>query len=120
MLYGQSAACRWKLLHEYFGAPFPQGACGNCDNCLRPPDESISHTERNVAPEMLPAASREEKEAAAEAKAAAVVPEFEKGARVRVPVYGEGRVKSVEDDKLVVAFEGGETRVFKREFVESC
>ncbi len=120
MLYGQSAACRWRLLHEYFEAPFPQGACGNCDNCLRPPDESITRAERNVAPEMLPAPSREEKAAADAKEGAASVPEFEKGARVRVPVYGEGRVKSVEDDKLVVAFEGGETRVFKMEFVEPC
>jgi hypothetical protein len=29
-------------------------------------------------------------------------------------------VKSVEDDKLVVAFADGETRKFKKEFVESC
>jgi ATP-dependent DNA helicase RecQ len=119
MLYGQSPACRWRLLHEYFEAPFEQGACGNCDNCLRPPDASVAHAERNVAPEMLPAATREEKEAAASA-ASPAGPEFEPGARVRVPVHGEGRVKSVEDDKLVVAFAGGETRVFKKEFVETC
>jgi ATP-dependent DNA helicase RecQ len=113
MLYGQSAACRWKLLHEYFEAPFPQEHCGNCDNCLQPPDEQLSRTERNVAPEMLPAKLKDEREAEATARA------FEAGETVSVPVYGEGRIQKVEDDKLVVAFADGETRKFKAEFVES-
>jgi ATP-dependent DNA helicase RecQ len=41
MLYGQSAACRWRLLHDYFDAPFGQGRCGNCDNCLHPLEEQL-------------------------------------------------------------------------------
>ena len=36
MLYGQSAACRWRLLHEYFDEPFEGDSCGRCDNCLNP------------------------------------------------------------------------------------
>jgi ATP-dependent DNA helicase RecQ len=114
MLYGQSAACRWRLLHEYFEATFAEERCGNCDNCLRPPDEQIKHAERNVAPEMLPVASKEERgDLPLKAR------EFEPGERVSVAVHGEGRVQKVEDDKLVVAFADGETRKFKKEFVES-
>ncbi|MDT7542354.1 MAG: ATP-dependent helicase RecQ [Acidobacteriota bacterium] len=112
MLYGQSVACRWKLLHEYFEAPFAEEHCGNCDNCLQPPREQSGRAERNVAPEMLPASLKDGREAVKSA------PEFEPGERVSVPVYGEGRVKSVEDDKLIVAFADGETRKFKKEFVE--
>jgi ATP-dependent DNA helicase RecQ len=118
MLYGQSAACRWRLLHEYFDAPFPQDACGNCDNCLHPLDEQIVATQRNVAAEMLPASLKGERD---ESKAVAPetnAREFKVGETVCVPVYGEGRIKAVEDDKLVVAFADGETRKFKREFVE--
>jgi ATP-dependent DNA helicase RecQ len=36
MLYGQSPACRWRLLHEYFGEQMEGEQCGNCDNCLHP------------------------------------------------------------------------------------
>jgi ATP-dependent DNA helicase RecQ len=114
MLYGQSAACRWKLLHEYFEATFADERCGNCDNCLCPPDEQIKHSERNVAPEMLPVASKEERD-----DLPLKAREFEPGERVSVAVHGEGRVQKVEDDKLVVAFADGETRKFKAEFVES-
>ncbi|MCA1616600.1 MAG: RecQ family ATP-dependent DNA helicase [Acidobacteria bacterium] len=41
MLYGQSAACRWKLLHEYFDEPFDADSCGHCDNCLHPLEEQL-------------------------------------------------------------------------------
>jgi ATP-dependent DNA helicase RecQ len=41
MLYGQSPVCRWKLLHDYFEEPFPEGRCGHCDNCLHPLEEQI-------------------------------------------------------------------------------
>jgi ATP-dependent DNA helicase RecQ len=118
MLYGQSAACRWKLLHEYFDTPFDEGRCGNCDNCLHPLDEQISMSEKSIAPEMLPAAPKGELKDKLVLEAGARV--FQKGETVSVPVYGEGRVKSVEGDKLVVAFADGATRKFKSEFVEAC
>jgi ATP-dependent DNA helicase RecQ len=41
MLYGQSADCRWKLLHEYFGEEFEPASCGHCDNCLHPLEEQL-------------------------------------------------------------------------------
>ena len=37
MLYGQSARCRWQRLLEYFGEQADWENCGNCDNCLNPP-----------------------------------------------------------------------------------
>src|SRR5689334_4858663 len=40
MLYGQSTACRWKILHDYFNEAFPDERCGHCDNCLQPLDEA--------------------------------------------------------------------------------
>jgi ATP-dependent DNA helicase RecQ len=37
MRYGQSAACRWLLLHDYFGEEMEGDQCGMCDNCISPP-----------------------------------------------------------------------------------
>ena len=37
-LYAQSAACRWKLLLEYFGEEVDFERCGTCDNCVDPPE----------------------------------------------------------------------------------
>ena len=33
MQYGQSATCRWRLLHDYFGEEMKGERCENCDNC---------------------------------------------------------------------------------------
>jgi len=40
--YAQSAACRWKILLDYFdeGAGFEQ--CGTCDNCVTPMEARIA------------------------------------------------------------------------------
>jgi ATP-dependent DNA helicase RecQ len=37
MQYGQSATCRWRLLHDYFGEEIEAERCGACDNCVPPP-----------------------------------------------------------------------------------
>jgi ATP-dependent DNA helicase RecQ len=42
MRYAQSAACRWKLLLDYFGEGDKVEPCGHCDNCLHPPEEEIA------------------------------------------------------------------------------
>ena len=42
MQYGQSARCRWKLLHDYFAEELKDERCGNCDNCIHPLDEQIA------------------------------------------------------------------------------
>jgi ATP-dependent DNA helicase RecQ len=108
MLYGQSAECRWKLIHDYFGEEFPEGACGRCDNCLEPLAEKLGL----VAPEEArPAAPPP----VAEKKKKRV--EFAAGDAAKAPKYGRGRVVSVEDDKVTIKFPDGETRTFMREFV---
>ena len=137
MLYGQSAACRWRLIHEYFGEPFEQGACGHCDNCTNPLAEQLGLGEqRDIRREggngdanptsngrhaKDDAREKVAKDEVAEARRADETPpprEFAKGEEVRVPVHGAGRVVAVEGDKLTVKFPDGETRVFKQDFVE--
>jgi len=41
MQYGQSATCRWRLLHEYFGEEMEEERCGECDNCIHPLDVAL-------------------------------------------------------------------------------
>ena len=41
MQYGQSAACRWRLLHDYFGEEQSDERCGTCDNCVHPLEAQI-------------------------------------------------------------------------------
>jgi len=113
MLYGQSAECRWKLLHEYFGEEFEREACGCCDNCLHPLEEQLGLA---AAGEESPTTHAEEAPASATKKRKPV--EFTEGDAVRLPKYGRGRVVSLEDDKVEVKFPDGETRTFKREFVK--
>jgi ATP-dependent DNA helicase RecQ len=48
MLYGQSAACRWGLLHDYFGEPMEGVRCGTCDNCVNPLEEQLG------VPQLIP------------------------------------------------------------------
>jgi len=113
MLYGQSAECRWKLLHEYFGEAFEQEAgCGHCDNCLHPLAEQLGLT----APPALsaPAAPADAPPPAPKRRKAV---ELAEGDAVRLPKYGRGRVLSLDGDKVSVRFPDGETRTFKREFV---
>jgi ATP-dependent DNA helicase RecQ len=41
MGYGQSAACRWSYLLEYFGESLEE-PCGTCDNCRVPLETRIA------------------------------------------------------------------------------
>jgi ATP-dependent DNA helicase RecQ len=41
MEYGQSAKCRWSLIHRYFGEAMEKEQCDTCDNCVHPLDEQI-------------------------------------------------------------------------------
>jgi ATP-dependent DNA helicase RecQ len=45
MQYGQSATCRWKLLHDYFGEEMKADKCGVCDNCKNPLEEQLGISE---------------------------------------------------------------------------
>ena len=42
MQYGQSAMCRWRLLHDYFREEMNDERCGTCDNCIHPLEEQIA------------------------------------------------------------------------------
>jgi ATP-dependent DNA helicase RecQ len=52
MLYGQSAACRWRMLLEYFGDEGVEAdfRCGACDNCVMPLERQIAPPEPTHAP----------------------------------------------------------------------
>jgi len=109
MLYGQSAECRWKLIHDYFGEEFAAGSCGHCDNCVNPLAEQLGLTAaREAAPPAAapPAAAKKKKPV-----------EFAAGDAVRAPKFGRGRVVSAEGDKVTVEFPDGEARTFKSEFL---
>ena len=47
MLYGQSPACRWRLLLEYFGEENIDAGfrCGTCDNCVSPLESQLAPPE---------------------------------------------------------------------------
>ena len=47
MQYGQSAMCRWRLLHDYFEEEMEEERCGTCDNCVHPLEEQILVTQRS-------------------------------------------------------------------------
>ena len=49
MQYGQSATCRWRLLHDYFGEEMEAERCENCDNCIHPLDEQIAPPQSRAA-----------------------------------------------------------------------
>jgi ATP-dependent DNA helicase RecQ len=49
MQYGQSAMCRWRLLHDYFGEESGEERCGVCDNCVHPLEEQIALPDRTRA-----------------------------------------------------------------------
>ncbi|HXQ69883.1 MAG TPA: ATP-dependent DNA helicase RecQ [Pyrinomonadaceae bacterium] len=49
MQYGQSAMCRWRLLHDYFGEEMEAERCGNCDNCVHPLEEQFALPEARRA-----------------------------------------------------------------------
>ncbi|HEV2799033.1 MAG TPA: ATP-dependent DNA helicase RecQ [Pyrinomonadaceae bacterium] len=117
MLYGQSADCRWKLLHEYFDEPFDDEACGICDNCRQPVAEQLSDispplTSRPTAPE-----AAQYRRVPAPETSESSEPQFAEGETVETETYGRGRIKEIADDKVVVLFPDGEKRVFKKQFV---
>jgi ATP-dependent DNA helicase RecQ len=117
MLYGQSADCRWKLIHQYFGETLEQDACGHCDNCLHPLEEQLglgpSPLTNPTSPTPLTNPASPPPDVAKRRK----VLELNEGDAVRLPKYGEGRVVSLGGDKVSVKFSDGETRTFKTEFI---
>jgi ATP-dependent DNA helicase RecQ len=48
MEYGQVGSCRWKYILDYFGEDVDWERCGNCDNCLMPPEKWIGSDHKVV------------------------------------------------------------------------
>ncbi|HYG10387.1 MAG TPA: ATP-dependent DNA helicase RecQ [Pyrinomonadaceae bacterium] len=128
MLYGQSAACRWRLLHDYFGEEIEAERCETCDNCQQPPDGQTvetsvnNHYLKSIYPRpAISAASRTASGRVAARSASQALETSDASLSVGDTIehlqYGAGRVESLEGDKVVIKFEGGETRKFKEEFV---
>ncbi len=122
MRYGQSAECRWKLLHEYFGEEFPEERCETCDNCTDPLEERLGLARKETNAKLKGANAEEDARNDSPPQdddAAPVVAEIEfgRGDAVETPKYGAGRVSEAEGDKVTVVFPDGEKRTFKKEFV---
>jgi ATP-dependent DNA helicase RecQ len=95
--YARSTQCRWKMILEYFGEDMELGdECGACDNCVQRKADIDASTLKMKAR-----------------------PPLRKGDAVRVPKYGRGTVAEVHDDRIVVAFERGETREFAPRYVRA-
>ena len=105
MEYGTTARCRWALLRDYFGEEREGESCGACDNCLSPVAERLRS--RDLHRDTLGDAPDH----------AAQPPALQRGAKVTVPKYGDGRVARLADGVVTVRFPDGTTRKFRREFV---
>jgi ATP-dependent DNA helicase RecQ len=122
--YAQSARCRWRILLDYFahdtdearacetvsasgahyvmpGDELEGKTCGQCDNCLHPP-EVIESPRELVEQARLKGGARPKR----------TVPAFERGERVLVRRYGEGVVEMVSGESVAVRFARDETRTF--------
>jgi ATP-dependent DNA helicase RecQ len=116
-LYAQSPECRWKLMLEYFGAPPGRTeqtglkGCGHCDNCSLTTAERSHPSESMARPDFIDllfihSQGRQREESL-----------IRPGDVVKLPVYGEVKVKAIEGDKIVVSLPGGETRKFKQDWI---
>ncbi|MDR5773775.1 MULTISPECIES: ATP-dependent DNA helicase RecQ [unclassified Caballeronia] len=128
--YVQSAQCRWRIVLDYFAADIDDAkshellrqaemnyrspedelggkTCGACDNCLHPPEISVS--------------AREEREHARvdeASKPLGKLKTFEAGDRVRVRRYGVGTVEMMSGESVAVRFADDSTRTFVAQFVK--
>ena len=128
MQYGQSASCRWRLLHDYFGEEMEDQRCGTCDNCPQSPDELSEVAGVNTLGESkrtgAGTASGSRGSSGEVGARSAATPAHESpqaclsvGDTIEHLQYGTGRVQSLEGDKVVIKFERGGARKFKEEFV---
>ncbi|QDZ27762.1 ATP-dependent DNA helicase RecQ [Noviherbaspirillum sp. UKPF54] len=102
VFYAQTGFCRWKVMLDYFGEQVDWERCGRCDNCLRPPEQSLApeHVRHHIPP------------------SGDTPPALASGSAVRVPRFGEGRVVSSQGDKVTIVFPDSETRTFLRNYVK--
>lgn len=104
VFYAQTGFCRWKVLLEYFDEEAGWEYCGHCDNCQHPPEvEDV--VPADVSEPVPPSPSK-------------LGSPIRAGQYVRVRRYGEGRVVTVEADKVTVMFPNQETRTFLQDYVD--
>ncbi|MCS5496708.1 RecQ family ATP-dependent DNA helicase [Cnuibacter physcomitrellae] len=89
--FAETLRCRRQYLLEYFGDAGTE-PCGNCDTCES--GSAYEHDDEDATSG------------------------FRVDERVEHPEWGEGRVMSVEDDRLTVFFESVGYKVLSRELVE--
>jgi ATP-dependent DNA helicase RecQ len=106
VFYAQTGFCRWKVLLEYFGEDTEWEHCGNCDNCLRPPEQALTDL---PTPHYKSPTRTSNRKAPSDPIAI--------GNTVRVPKFGEGEVLSVEGEKITVLFPDSRKRTFMRAYV---
>ena len=110
ILYAQTALCRWKAVLDYFGEEPEWTRCGHCDNCSKPirelaaPPPAELPVRPQTATEVLPLPPL-----VGDRRPEALQP----GDSVTLPIFGAGKVRSVESRSLVITFGDGETREFR-------
>jgi len=98
--YAETTRCRRAFILEYFGAQSVD-PCGNCDTC----DRGTAYEEQAGAD--------------AEAGEATEVGTFAVDQLVRHTSWGDGRVMSVEPDRITVFFDEEGYRVLSRAVIEA-
>ncbi|HEY0064251.1 MAG TPA: ATP-dependent DNA helicase RecQ [Telluria sp.] len=103
--YAVSGFCRWKVLLDYFNDEVDGfEKCCRCDNCRNPPQ--VAEIEIR------------DDEFERDAPQPPTGPQFEEGARVRVPKFDEGTVVGTAGDQVTIEFPDGSRRTFLADFVE--
>lgn len=101
--YAQSGSCRWKLLLDYFDDEDKQlEKCGQCDNCMQPPELLLTEVEPEHHDEIE----------------VSKLPDIAIGSPARVHKYGKGRVIAVAGEQLTLAFADQSEKTFLRRYVK--
>ena len=102
VFYAQTRYCRWRVMLDYFAETSPDGErCGTCDNCSR--------VEREDSPRAAPPPRNAHPRARRR--------HLGSGDAVRVPRYGQGRVRGAAGDEVTVEFADGAVRTFLASYV---
>ena len=108
--YAQTGLCRWRVMLEYFGESPEFEQCGRCDNCERDAARGVAPVS-SVTPPCADAPPPID-DAHVDSQALSA------GDRVRTSQHGIGEVVIAYDGKVDVRCADGETRTFRRDFVE--
>lgn len=102
--YAQSGRCRWKLLLDYFDDDEPLEKCGQCDNCLHPPELLLAQKDAETEDGSTPEVHK--------------LPDIAIGSAARVPRLGKGRITAVAGDQITLELANGDSRTFLRKYVK--